>query len=115
MDRAQELRSNDAPAVMPALWPRVWEQEIKRFDRFGRQKMLEHEHRFGTNNADVRQVRRLSVGSADAAQEPFDAKKVSVRLFNCQQLKKLAVAATEIDVDRSVAAKQVSKVQPFRR
>jgi len=115
--RADEFRSDGAPAMMSPLRPRVWKQQVH-----GRYLVSRNQTRHGVNeinaeNARVRQTepRDSAANRISAPGETFDAEKIPLWILSRQHGQKSTVAAAAIDLDGRIPAEDFAEVEWLNR
>ena len=100
---------------MPFLRPRVGKINVQRGHRARRQKILQKIRRLYPHAAQIRQpgAPALAVQFADAAQQPFDADEIPVRMPPRVFDEKRSVAAAQFHFQRLWFWKKLRQVQPF--
>ena len=113
MDQSKKIGAHDAPALVLFLRPRIGEKQMHHIDRSSRKQILNGVGAFDAQDADVRQRQtgRLFAGPPHATGELFDAEEISLRKSLSQRGKKSPVAASDIDLERRWAWKDLSQIE----
>jgi hypothetical protein len=89
---------------------------MKRHDRIRRQEPLDNVRNLQAQNARVSQASALnsSTGGTDPSGQPFDSKKIALRIFLRDRHEKRTVAAAQIDFERRNPTVNCLKIEPFK-
>ena len=111
--QGQKIGAHDAPAPMLFLGPRIGEEQMRHIDRSWRKQILDGVGALNAQDADVRQVQpgRLLAGPPHPAGEFLEAKKIPFRKSLSQRHEKGAVAASDIDLKRRRAWKNLRQIE----
>jgi hypothetical protein len=113
MQRQKESFIKQAAGSVAALWPWIGKHQVKNGNRIRRQKPLDRVGNLNPQNPGVRQARSLdlSTGSANAAKQTLDSKKIAAGILDRNRTEKCSVATTEINFERRDPAENSHQVE----
>lgn len=107
---SKKLLLDEAPPVMPDLWPRIGKQQVESADRGVWKKPFHGIAGLKSQDPQVGEtcLRRAFAGLADPAEKAFDGEKVALRKLLRHGKGKIAVSRPEIDFQRGLSCEQFS-------
>ncbi len=96
---------------MAPLRPRIWEQQIKCFDRVFRQQVANGITAFNIEHSNIFQVGGFSTGLGNASDEFLNAQEIFLGKFPRQFANQIAVATAEVDVQRRFTPEHGNEIE----
>ena len=107
----EEVNGNGAAPMMPALRPRIREKDVHCLDAAARNDLCHGVNRVDAQHPHIPESCSFAANAPYPTGQAFDSEIVALRILSSECEQKRAVAAADIDFDRSVAPEDLGEIQ----